>query len=54
MVRTGRLRYNAEWLVEKVGFVSLRRARELHGLRRVAYVNSVSKEPGALHHPECG
>jgi transposase InsO family protein len=29
-------RYNAEWLVEKVGFVSPRRARELHGLRQVA------------------
>jgi len=28
--------YNDEWLAEKVGFVSPRRARELHGLRRVA------------------
>jgi transposase InsO family protein len=28
--------YNNEWLVEKVGFVSPRRARELHGLRRAA------------------
>lgn len=29
-------RYNEEWLVEKLGFVSPRRARELHALRRVA------------------
>jgi putative transposase len=29
-------RYNAQWLVEKLGFVSPRKARELHGLRRVA------------------
>jgi putative transposase len=29
-------RYNCEWLVEKLGFVSPRRARELHELRRVA------------------
>lgn len=28
--------YNNEWLVEKVGFVSPRRARELHELRRAA------------------
>ena len=28
--------YNNEWLVEKVGFVSPRRARELHDLRRAA------------------
>lgn len=29
-------RYNAHWLVEKMGFVSPRRARELHCLRQVA------------------
>ena len=28
--------YNEKWLVEKLGFVSPRRARELHALRRVA------------------
>lgn len=28
--------YNNEWLIEKRGFVSPRRARELHALRRVA------------------
>jgi len=29
-------RYNTEWLVEKTGFVSPRRARELHALRSAA------------------
>jgi len=29
-------RYNTEWLVEKNGFVSPRRARELHRLGRAA------------------
>jgi transposase InsO family protein len=50
-VRDFAARYNAEWLIEKNGYLSLldaRAARLDTNLRRAAECNQVSREPGAV------
>jgi hypothetical protein len=42
-------RYNAEWRVEKIGFLTPREARSGFGGRQAASYNLVSKKLGTVH-----
>jgi hypothetical protein len=51
-VRDFAARYNAEWLIEKNGYLSPLDARAAHldtNLRRAASSNRVSRKPGPAH-----